>query len=210
MNWRNLFFFSKFWSEMSIYDIYKSTDTGSSTQLSFISIQHKVHYICILYVCRTQSPRGLRLSQRQFACWDCGFESLRTCKNWIKNYANTRRRRKKDEEPPLNTKTRDLQRILSDMETWDWPWLGAKCGSGRERSGIHWFLFWDYQRKKGGISKVNTAGFIWKKPQPGTSLGHYATVKKRSVQGPYSDAYKNFRSGPWTYQSKCTKFNFFI
>jgi hypothetical protein len=39
---------------------------------------------------------------------------------------------------------------------------------------------------------------------------HYATVKKRSVQIPYRDYYKIFRSGLRTYRSKCTEFNFFL
>lgn len=154
------FFLSKFWSEMSIYDICKSTDTGSSPQLSFIYIQHKVYYICILYVRRTQSPRGLRLGQRQFACWDCGYESRRTCKNWIKNYANTRRRRKKDEEPPLNTKTSDLQSILSDMETWDWPWLGAKCGSEK---GAYIGSYSEIIKERKGESRQSTLQALFEK-----------------------------------------------
>lgn len=34
--------------------------------------------------------------------------------------------------------------------------------------------------------------------------------QKRSIQGPGSGAYKNFRSGLWTYQNKCIKLYFYF
>jgi len=40
----------KFWSTMGICEIRKSTYAGFSPQLSFIYIQYKVNYICILCV----------------------------------------------------------------------------------------------------------------------------------------------------------------
>jgi hypothetical protein len=82
-----------------------------------------------------------------------------------------------------------------------------KCKSEKKHNCIHLHLFWDFWRKKGEISTVNTTYFLQKMTDKNLCIMPWS---KGSLQGPYSGAYKIFWSWLRTNWSNFTKFNFCV